>query len=82
MRNTDENALREMFDAANQLVVLLRRPDAEGLLKSDRVFRHSVFFEFLVIGEQARPAFLQATLKSLGARLSPSATASPTVISN
>ena len=48
----DDVCLRDMLDAADQLLALRARPEAEGLLQTDRVFRHSVFFEFLVIGEQ------------------------------
>ena len=31
---------------------LLERPEAELLLHEDRAFRHSVFFEFVVLGEE------------------------------
>jgi uncharacterized protein with HEPN domain len=31
---------------------LLAKPEAERLLHEDRSFRHSVFFEFVVIGEE------------------------------
>ena len=48
----DDACLREMLDAADQLLSLRAKPDAERLLHEDRVFRHSVFFEFVVIGEQ------------------------------
>jgi len=41
-----------MLDSADQLLSLAAKPDAERLLHEDRVFRHSVFFEFVVIGEQ------------------------------
>ena len=46
------SCLREMLDAANQLLVLRANPRAESLLAGDRVFRHSVFFEFVALGEQ------------------------------
>ena len=49
---SDEIYLREMLDAADQLLALRSNPQAERLLYEDRVFRHSVFFEFVVIGEQ------------------------------
>ena len=49
----DGVCLREMLDAAEQLLALLARPEAERLLHEDRVFWHSVFFEFVVLGEQA-----------------------------
>jgi hypothetical protein len=34
------------------LIKLQERPDAEVLFHGDRSFRHSVFFEFVVPGEQ------------------------------
>ena len=37
---------------AEQLIKLLELPDAEVLFHGDRSFRHSVFFEFVVLGEQ------------------------------
>lgn len=50
----DDVCLREMLDAVDQLMLLRSGTEAEKLLESDRVFRHSVFFEFefVVIGEQ------------------------------
>lgn len=48
----DEVCLREMIAAAEQLLNLLATPEAERLLHEDRSFRHSVFFEFVVIGEE------------------------------
>jgi len=48
----DDACLREMLAAADQLLKLLRNPEAERLLSEDRFFRHSVFFEFVVIGEE------------------------------
>src|SRR5712692_3816523 len=48
----DEVCLREMIAAAEQIVALIARPEAERLLHEDRSFRHSVFFEFVVIGEE------------------------------
>ncbi|MFN0106032.1 MAG: DUF86 domain-containing protein [Bryobacteraceae bacterium] len=42
-----------MIAAADQLMELRAKPDAERLLREDRGFRHSVFFEFVVIGEEA-----------------------------
>jgi uncharacterized protein with HEPN domain len=47
----DDVCLREMA-ATTQLLGLLQRLDAEHLLHEDRAFRHSVFFEFVVIGEE------------------------------
>jgi uncharacterized protein with HEPN domain len=47
----DEDCLREMVEAAAQLFFLMNKPGAERLLTEDRSFRHSVFFEFVVIGE-------------------------------
>ena len=41
-----------MIAATGQLLDLLAKPEAERLLHEDRSFRHSVFFEFLVIGEE------------------------------
>jgi hypothetical protein len=49
---SDEVCLREMIAAADQLLVLLVKPEAERLLHEERGFRHSVFFEFVVIGEE------------------------------
>jgi uncharacterized protein with HEPN domain len=49
---SDEACLREMLDAADQILDLAAKPDAERLLNEDRVFRHSMFFEFVVLGEQ------------------------------
>jgi uncharacterized protein with HEPN domain len=48
----DESCLRETIAAAEQIMVLIVRPEAERLLREDRSFRHSVFFEFVVIGEE------------------------------
>ena len=48
----DDVCLREMLAATTQLLELLQRPDAERLLHEDRAFRPSVFFEFVVIGEE------------------------------
>jgi len=48
----DDICLTEMLEAAEQLIKLLERPDAEVLFHGDRSFRHSVFFEFVVLGEQ------------------------------
>jgi uncharacterized protein with HEPN domain len=48
----DDVSLREMLAAAEQLLELLKRPDAERLLQEDRSFRHSVLFEFVIIGEE------------------------------
>ena len=48
----DDVCLREMLGAAEQLLELLNNPGAERLFYEDRTFRHSVFFEFVVIGEQ------------------------------
>ena len=50
---SDEVCLREMIAAAGQLLDLLAKPRAERLLHEDRSFRHSAFFEFVVIGEEA-----------------------------
>ena len=52
---SDEVCLREMISATEQLPELLAKPDTERLLKEDRGFRHSVFFEFVVIGEEVSP---------------------------
>ena len=49
---SDEACLREALDAADQLLALLANPEAERLFTEDRVFRHSVFFEFVAMGEQ------------------------------
>jgi uncharacterized protein with HEPN domain len=49
---SDEVCLREMVAATAQLLSLLAKPEAERLLHEDRSFRHSVFFEFVVIGEE------------------------------
>ena len=48
----DEVCLREMVAAAEQLIHLRAKADAKRLLHEDRSFRHSVFFEFVVIGEE------------------------------
>jgi uncharacterized protein with HEPN domain len=48
----DDVCLHEMLAAAEQLIELRGRPEAERLLREDRSFRHSVFFEFVVIGEE------------------------------
>src|ERR1700724_2657917 len=48
----DDVCLREMLAAAEQLIELRCKPEAERLLHEDRSFRHSVFFEFVVIGEE------------------------------
>jgi len=40
-----------MISAMEQLLDLLAKPDTKRLLQEDRGFRHSVFFEFVVIGE-------------------------------
>ena len=45
--------LREMIAAAGQLLDLLARPESRRSLHEDRSFRHSVLFEFVVIGEEA-----------------------------
>ena len=49
---SDEVCLREMIAATEQLLDLLAKPGTETLLQEDRGFRHSVFFEFVVIGEE------------------------------
>ena len=49
---SDEVCLREMLAAAEQLLILLDKTEAERLLHEDREFTHSVFFEFVVIGEE------------------------------
>lgn len=41
---SDEVCLREMLAAAEQLLILLDKTEAERLLHEDREFRHSVFF--------------------------------------
>ena len=48
----DEVALREMLAAAEQLLELLTEREAERRFHEDRPFRHSAFFEFVVIGEE------------------------------
>ena len=48
---SDDVSLGEMIAAADQLLALLANPQAERLLRQDRAFRHSVFFEFVIIGE-------------------------------
>lgn len=48
----DDDCIREMLAALEQLLELRRNPEAERLLVENRSFRHSVFFEFVVIGEE------------------------------
>lgn len=48
---SDDVSLGEMIAAADQLLALLTNPQAERLLRQDRAFRHSVFFDFAVGGE-------------------------------
>lgn len=52
MRN-DEFCLREILAAAEQLERLRGRENALERFREDREFRHSVFFEFIAIGEHA-----------------------------
>ena len=48
----DAFCLDEMLQAAEQLLTLLSSDDAELKFHRDREFRHSVLFEFVVLGEQ------------------------------